>query len=46
VVGDFLDKPLDHGGMAISRYAASLLLLGVIAACVALLPQRPAHRAH
>jgi uncharacterized membrane-anchored protein len=46
VVGDFLDKPLDHGGLAISRYAASLLLLGVIAACVAILPQRPATRAH
>ena len=46
VVGDFLDKPLDHGGLAISRYVASLLLLGVIVACVALLPQRPAHRAH
>ena len=46
VVGDFLDKPLDHGGLAISRYAATLLLLGLIAACVALLPQRPARRAH
>jgi uncharacterized membrane-anchored protein len=46
VVGDFLDKPLDHGGLAISRYTASLLLLGVIAACVALLPQRPAQRPH
>lgn len=46
VVGDFLDKPLDHGGLAISRYAASALLLVVIAACVALLPQRPAQRAH
>lgn len=46
VVGDFLDKPLDQGGLAISRYAASLLLLGVIVACVALLPQRPAERAH
>lgn len=46
VVGDFLDKPLDHGGLAISRYAATLLLLGLIAACVALLPQKPARRAH
>jgi uncharacterized membrane-anchored protein len=46
VVGDFLDKPLDHGGLAISRYAATLLLLGLIAACVALLPQMPARRAH
>ena len=46
VVGDFLDKPLDHGGLAISRYAATLLLLGLIAACVALLPHKPARRAH
>lgn len=46
VVGDFLDKPLDHGGLAISRYAATLLLLALIAACVALLPQKPARRAH
>lgn len=46
VVGDFLDKPLDHGGLAISRYAASLILLAVIAACVLVLPQRPARRAH
>jgi uncharacterized membrane-anchored protein len=46
VVGDFLDKPLAHGGLAISRYAATLLLLGLIAAGVALLPQRPARRAH
>jgi len=46
VVGDFLDKPLDHGGLALSRYAGTVLLLLVIAACVAWLPQRPATRAH
>jgi uncharacterized membrane-anchored protein len=46
VLGDFLDKPLDHGGLAVSRYAASVLLLGLVAAGVALLPQRPARRAH
>ena len=46
VVGDFLDKPLDHGGLALSRYAASLVLLVAIAACIALLPQRAARRAH
>jgi uncharacterized membrane-anchored protein len=46
VLGDFLDKPLDHGGLAISRYAASLILLGLVAAGVALLPQAPARRAH
>ncbi len=46
VVGDFLDKPLDHGGLALSRYAASAVLLLAIVACIALLPQRPARVAH
>ncbi len=46
VVGDFLDKPLDHGGLALSRYAASAVLLLAIVACIALLPQRPASVAH
>ncbi len=46
VVGDFLDKPLDHGGLALSRYGGTLVLLAAIAACIALLPQRPARRAH
>lgn len=46
VVGDFLDKPLIDGGLAISRYSVSLALLVVIAACVLVLPQRPAQRAH
>ena len=46
VVGDLLDKPVDHGGMALSRYTASLVLLGLIALGVWLLPQRAASRAH
>jgi len=46
VVGDFLDKPLEHGGLALSRYGGSLVLLATIVACIALLPQRPATRAH
>jgi uncharacterized membrane-anchored protein len=46
VVGDFLDKPLADGGLAISRYSASLVLLVAIAACVLVLPQRPARGAH
>lgn len=40
-VGDFLDKPLDHGGLALSRYAASIALAAVMVVLVALLPQRP-----
>ena len=39
-VGDFLDKPLDHGGLALSRYVASAVLLAVIVALIAVLPQR------
>ncbi|MGY3603806.1 MULTISPECIES: COG4705 family protein [unclassified Bradyrhizobium] len=44
-VGDFLDKPLDHGGLALSRYAASGALAAAIAALVLLLPQRAGQRA-
>lgn len=40
-VGDFLDKPLDHGGLALSRPLASLVLAVAIAALIWLLPQRP-----
>ena len=46
VVGDFLDKPLEEGGLALSRYAASLVLLLFIAACIAIFPQRAAQKAH
>ena len=46
VVGDFLDKPLAHGGLALSRYTASLVLLIAIALLVWILPQRPAREAH
>jgi uncharacterized membrane-anchored protein len=46
VVGDFLDKPLDKGGLALSRYTASLTLLAVIAASILIFPQKPASKAH
>ena len=39
-VGDFLDKPLDHGGLALSRYTASAVLVAFIIACVIFLPQK------
>jgi uncharacterized membrane-anchored protein len=44
VLGDLLDKPLDAGGLAISRYAASAALLGFIAVSVLFLPQRAAQK--
>jgi len=46
VVGDFLDKPIDHGGLALSRYTASIVLLVFILACIFLFPQRAAQKAH
>ncbi|GAB3034680.1 membrane protein [Oleiagrimonas citrea] len=46
VVGDFLDKPLVHGGLDFSRYTATGLLLAAIVMLVALLPQRAASKAH
>jgi len=46
VLGDFLDKPLDAGGLALSRYAASAVLLILIIACVRFFPQRAASRSH
>ena len=46
VVGDFLDKPLDAGGLALSRYTASAVLLAFIALCLWVFPQRAASKAH
>jgi uncharacterized membrane-anchored protein len=43
-VGDFLDKPLDHGGLALSRYTASLVLAILIIVCIRFLPQRAEQR--
>jgi uncharacterized membrane-anchored protein len=39
-VGDFLDKPVAHGGMALSRPLASAALAVFILICIAVLPQR------
>ena len=46
VVGDFLDKPLAKGGLALSRYTASFALLVVIVALILIFPQKPAAKAH
>lgn len=40
VVGDFLDKPLSAGGLALSRYSASVTLLLIMVACILVFPQR------
>src|SRR6202795_3344567 len=39
-LGDLLDKPLNNGGLAFSRFYASGILAAIIIACVAFLPQR------
>lgn len=46
VLGDFLDKPLASGGLALSRTAATLVLLAFITALILIFPQRAATRAH
>ncbi|HVT31500.1 MAG TPA: hypothetical protein VHE32_02555 [Rhodanobacteraceae bacterium] len=46
VVGDFLDKPVESGGLALSRFGASAVLLALMLAVILLFPQRPARRAH
>jgi len=45
-VGDFLDKPVNAGGLALSRYLASGVLLLFIAACILIFPQRAAQEGH
>ena len=42
VVGDLLDKPISHGGLALSRYTASGVLVTFIFACILLFKHRPA----
>jgi len=46
VVGDFLDKPISAGGLALSRYLASAVLLMFILTCIFLYPQRAAQKGH
>ena len=46
VVGDFLDKPHAAGGLALSRYSASAVLLASILSCILLIQQRPAKQLH
>ncbi len=40
VVGDFLDKPIASGGLALSRYSASAALIGFIILCLIIFPQK------
>jgi uncharacterized membrane-anchored protein len=40
-VGDFLDKPVAHGGLDLSRPIASAVIAAFIIGCILVLPQRP-----
>jgi uncharacterized membrane-anchored protein len=39
-LGDFLDKPINHGGLAVSRPLASAIIAVIIVVLIASLPQR------
>jgi uncharacterized membrane-anchored protein len=40
-VGDFIDKPVTNGGLALSRPLASAVIAAIIVALLVVLPQRP-----
>ena len=46
VVGDFLDKPIGEGGLALSRFSASAAMLVLIFVLILLVPQRAARSMH
>lgn len=46
VVGDFLDKPVEHGGLALSRYTASLALAVGMLVCILLFSRKAAAKGH
>ncbi len=46
VVGDFLDKPLSAGGLALSRYSATAALLVAMVICIVFFKQRAARQPH
>jgi uncharacterized membrane-anchored protein len=46
VVGDFLDKPIAKGGLNLSRYSASFVLLILIVGCILIFPHRAAKKSH
>jgi len=42
VLGDLLDKPVTHGGLALSRFTASAALILFILTCIVMFQHRPA----
>jgi uncharacterized membrane-anchored protein len=41
-IGDFLDKPLTHGGLDLSRPLASAVIASIMVACILFFPQQAA----
>lgn len=46
VLGDYLDKPIAHGGLELSRYGASAVLLGLILFLMWMFPSRASQKSH
>jgi uncharacterized membrane-anchored protein len=46
VVGDFLDKPVTSGGLALSRFSASATLMAAMLLLILLFPQRAASKSN
>lgn len=46
VLGDFLDKPIEKGGLELSRYTASAALLVFMVACILIFKQRASDEVH
>jgi len=46
VTGDYLDKPLDDGGLEVNRYILTAVLLIIIVAAILIFPQKPAEESH
>lgn len=42
VTGDYLDKPIEDGGLEMNRYILTAILLVAIVICILIFPQRPA----
>jgi uncharacterized membrane-anchored protein len=45
VTGDYLDKPVEDGGLEMNRYILTAILLAVIILAILIFPQRPATEA-
>jgi uncharacterized membrane-anchored protein len=46
VVGDFLDKPIENGGLSLSRFGASAVLVALMIALIYAFPARAARKTH